>query len=116
MRRPGSLLLVLLLLAAGCSARPEPVTVTMTDFANQPEHIQLPADKPITIRLVNPDDVPHDFSIEELIDTPTPVHLALLPGGDVPLQLPALPAGTYTVFCGVVGHREQGMETTLVIT
>lgn len=101
---------------AGCSSPAVTSTVVMTEFAYEPSTIRLPADADgFVLRLINDGDLPHDFSIEGL-PSATPVHLALFPEAEADYPLPALPRGSYTVYCGVEGHREQGMETTLEVT
>lgn len=89
--------------------------VVMTEFAYAPDHIVLPAGRPdVTLELVNAGAVPHDFSVEGLPED-VPVHLAVIEGGAVPWRLRPLPAGRYTVYCALEGHREAGMEATLEV-
>ena len=108
------LLAVVLVLLSGCGSARLTDTVVMQDMAYQPSPVIVPADTAgYTITLRNPDEVPHDFSVEGLPED-TPVHLAVLPDGEAPYVLPPIPVGEYTVYCGVVGHREAGMETTLM--
>lgn len=107
---------VLLATIAGCATPGELTTqLAMSDFAYEPVPIVLPADTPgYELQLSNAGSLPHDFSVEGLPED-VRIHLVLLPGDQTPYPLPALPAGEYTVFCGVVGHREAGMETTLTV-
>ncbi|HXF37257.1 MAG TPA: multicopper oxidase domain-containing protein [Actinomycetota bacterium] len=63
----------------------------------------------VRIALVNDDPMPHDFTIDEL-----GVKVALDPGATATARFPADP-GTYTFYCSIPGHREAGMEGTLVV-
>ena len=87
----------------------------MSDFAYEPARIVLPADTPgYELQLRNAGSLPHDLTVEGLPED-VRVHLALLPGDQIPYPLPALPAGEYTVFCSLEGHRAAGMEATLTV-
>ncbi|MEE8600208.1 cupredoxin domain-containing protein [Euzebya tangerina] len=101
--------------ATGCAPPNAPTdTLTMTDFAYDPQPVVIPADTPgYPLQLINDGTAPHDFSVEGLPND-IRIHLAILPGDQTPYPLPAIPPGEYTLYCGVVGHREAGMETLLV--
>lgn len=108
-----------LLLATGCGqatpAGRATGTLVMDDFSYDPVQIVVPAGQAgYVLTLVNRGTVPHDMTVDGLPDE-VPVHLALLPGGEVPYALPPLPAGTYEVYCALEGHRELGMEAELVV-
>jgi plastocyanin len=66
----------------------------------------------VTIDFTNPSSVPHDFKIEadgkEIGGTETVASTEAT--ATVELE-----PGTYTFFCSVPGHREAGMEGTLVV-
>jgi plastocyanin len=66
----------------------------------------------VTIDFTNPATLEHDVSIEqegeELGST------EIIGEGEASTTV-ALPAGTYTFFCSVPGHREAGMEGTLTV-
>lgn len=106
----------LLVTIAGCAPASDFTTqLVMSDFAYEPSNIVLPADTAgYELELINDGDLPHDFSVEGLPED-VPVHLVVFAENRASYPLPALPAGEYTVFCGVVGHREAGMEATLTI-
>src|SRR5262249_12855154 len=64
----------------------------------------------VALRLDNSDTGAHSFDIDEL-----KVHVAM-PAGKPALALfkPAAP-GTYTFYCGVPGHKDAGMQGTLIV-
>lgn len=76
---------------------PTPITVTGEMF---------------TIELYNGGVVDHDMVIEGAEDQGAS-HLAAGESGSVTYMLEP---GTYTVYCSVPGHREAGMEGTLIVT
>ena len=66
----------------------------------------------LTVKSENPQSVPHDIAVEgngvnEKGETVT--------GGGVSQFAADLPAGEYTFFCSVPGHREGGMEGKLTV-
>jgi plastocyanin len=84
------------------------VTITMVDFAFQPS--ELAASVTEALELVNNGSALHNFTIEG-----SSVDVDVQPGGNLTLPPPApIPPGTYTFFCKY--HRAQGMEGTLTAT
>jgi outer membrane protein assembly factor BamB len=84
--------------------------VTAVDIGFDPTELSIAADTGVTITVVNKGVLQHDLVIEGT-DFKTP----LLNGGESAELEVNLPAGTYTYFCSVPGHREAGMEGTLTV-
>ena len=84
------------------------ITVDATEFAFDPDAIEVTADEEFTIALVNGGAVEHDFNIEGQEADP----IATTPGETAEGSF-QVPAGEYTFFCSIPGHREAGMEGTL---
>jgi uncharacterized cupredoxin-like copper-binding protein len=93
--------------AAGGSAD---VQVSAVDIAYEETELEGPADTQFTITVTNNGNADHDFVIEG-----TDFKTALLAAGESETITVTLPAGEYTFFCSVPGHRPAGMEGTLVI-
>lgn len=74
------------------------------------EPVMLTVDSGRTARLVieNRDLVVHTFTIDEL-----GIDKGLLPGSEVLIEVPDVPAGTYTFRCAIAGHED--MRGTLII-
>jgi plastocyanin len=91
-------------------APPSPVdiTVTATEFAFDPDTIQVAAGAEVTFTLVNGGSAPHDITIDELA-----FQLFAQPGETVSDTV-TVPAGVYEFYCSVAGHRALGMEGELV--
>ena len=87
----------------------EVVDIETVDLAFSLEVLDIPADTDVTISLTNNGALPHDIAIE---DTDYLSDLAG-PGETVHLVV-NLPAGEYTFYCSVAGHRAAGMVGTLV--
>ena len=86
------------------------LTVTATDdFRFEPDPLEVAAGE-VLIDFDNPSLAQHSFVIEG-----TDIGVLAEPSADC-AELVTLEAGTYTVFCDVVGHREAGMETTLTVS
>jgi nitrite reductase (NO-forming) len=64
----------------------------------------------VALRLENRDAAGHSFDIDELN-----VHVAIVPGEPTLALFRPAAAGTYTYYCAVPGHREAGMQGTLVV-
>ncbi|MGH2350736.1 MAG: plastocyanin/azurin family copper-binding protein [Chloroflexota bacterium] len=124
--------LPLALALAGCgatagpaSAAPE-VTVRATEFAFGLNPIRIPVGTPVRLVLVNAGVVEHDLVVRELPaknvratagghghGSEVAAHAA--PGARAWVEFTPTQAGAYTVECTVPGHKEAGMQTTLIV-
>jgi uncharacterized cupredoxin-like copper-binding protein len=87
------------------------VTVSATEFAFDPEDFSLPADEAVDLTLENKGVVEHDIVVEELDDR----ELVYAGPGETVTENVTVPAGTYTFYCSIPGHRSAGMEGTLTV-
>lgn len=85
------------------------VEVSATSFEFDPDEMTIDAGEDIAIVLTS-DDILHDFTIDDL-----DVHVAAGRGETAEGGLRADEPGEYTYYCTVAGHREAGMEGTLVV-
>ncbi|KAA0235735.1 MAG: hypothetical protein JJLCMIEE_02062 [Acidimicrobiales bacterium] len=85
------------------------VEVAATSFEFDPDEITVSAGEDVAI-VLSSDDVLHDFTIDEV-----DVHVAADRGETAEGGLRADRSGEYTYYCTVAGHREGGMEGTLVV-
>jgi cytochrome c oxidase subunit 2 len=85
------------------------IEVTATSFAFDPDEITVTAGEDVAIVLTS-EDVLHDFTIEE-IDTHVSADADETDEGGLRADEP----GRYTFYCTVAGHREAGMEGTLIV-
>src|SRR5690606_33065717 len=65
----------------------------------------------LTIELTNAGSMVHNLAIEGGPTSPD-----VQPGDTISFDVGYLEPGTYTIFCAIPGHREAGMEATLVVT
>ena len=85
------------------------VEVSLTEYAFSPDPIEAPDGR---LDLSNDGAIEHNLVVIGLGKGSR----ELGPGETETLDLSQEPAGTYTVVCDLVGHREEGMETTLVLS
>lgn len=85
------------------------VEVSLTEYAFAPDPIEAPDGR---FELTNDGAIEHNLVVPELGKGSR----ELVPGDTQILDLSDQPPGTYTVICDLSGHREQGMETTLVLS
>jgi plastocyanin len=85
------------------------VDVEATSFEFDPDEITVTAGEDITIALTA-QDILHDFTIDEL-----DAHVSADKGETAEGGLRAEEPGRYTYYCSVAGHREAGMEGTLIV-
>ncbi len=85
------------------------IEVNASSFAFDPAEIEVQAGEDVAIALTST-DILHDLTIDEL-DT----HVAADAGETATGGLRADEPGRYTFYCTVAGHREAGMEGTLVV-
>lgn len=87
--------------------------VTLTEFAINPARINAPAGRDLAFDVTNEGSVPHSFAIDRgdgVQETPL-----LDPGESAVLEVPALEAGDYRVFCTVAGHEDAGMAGSVTV-
>ncbi|HXV71660.1 MAG TPA: multicopper oxidase domain-containing protein [Acidimicrobiia bacterium] len=65
----------------------------------------------LTITVSNDGTMVHNLVFED-----GPRSVDINPGETVTLEVGELPAGTYTIFCNIAGHRAAGMEASFVVT
>ena len=94
---------------AGAAAEGGAVEVVATDFAFDPETVEL-ASRSATIRVVNEGDAPHALTLEG----PDASTETLQPGGSGEVEVD-LEAGEYTFYCPIGNHRDLGMEGSLTV-
>lgn len=85
------------------------VTLNATEFAFDPSQVEVDAGQPIKITLINGGVVEHDFAVEGM----TMNFPVAQPGQTVDHTVTFTP-GSYVFYCTIAGHREAGMEGTLV--
>jgi plastocyanin len=96
------------------------IEVKLGDYRFTPQEIQLIAEQPAVLHLVNTDSItPHNFTIETTSGSPA-IDADIPPGESVDVRIPPLPAGQYTFYCGnkllfMKSHREKGMEGTFIV-
>jgi len=118
-------LLLTLLFSASCLNADESdikvIEVALGGYRFMPQEIQLMADQPAILHLVNTDAVtPHNFSMKTSVGAQD-IDVDVLGGESVDVQLAPLPAGRYTFYCGnkllfMKSHREKGMEGSLIVS
>lgn len=85
------------------------IEVEATSFAFDPDEIRVESGEDIAIVLTSV-DILHDFTIDEL-----DAHVAADGGETEEGGFTADETGEYAYYCSVAGHREAGMEGTLVV-
>ena len=108
--------------------------VKMTNFAFTPEVLEVGVGEVLEIAIQNVEAVLHDFTID-LIDADVhisylggtgqhahaaqerdaDVHFALTEPGSGVVHIKVHEPGEYVIYCSVPGHREAGMEGTLIV-
>lgn len=86
------------------------VVVKATEFAFDPDSLNIKAGEATTITLENGGAVEHDFTVDEA-DFKILAKATETTEGELTVD----EAGEYTWYCSVPGHRQAGMEGTLVV-
>jgi uncharacterized cupredoxin-like copper-binding protein len=84
------------------------ITVSATEFAFDPDPVEVPAGVPVTLVLVNDGLVEHDLTIDSI------GLVILAQPGETARETVTFEAGTYEIHCTVPGHHEAGMVGALV--
>ena len=87
--------------------------VVLSDFAIQPDLIQAAPGEVLAFNVSNDGSSPHTFAV----DTGNGVEATpeLQAGDTATLEVPALEAGDYKIYCTVAGHEELGMVGSLAV-
>lgn len=99
---------------------PRTIEVKLGDYRYMPGNIQLVAEQPVILHLINTDSfTPHNFTLEDPSDG-LDVNVDVPAGESVDVQLMPLWAGKHTFYCRnklwlMDSHREKGMEGTLIV-
>ncbi|MCC6606549.1 MAG: cupredoxin domain-containing protein [Anaerolineae bacterium] len=111
-KRPFCLLLMLsLLLLAGCRLGESTITVQTDGMRFVQGEVQTKAGQPVTLRVVNQDDYAHAFDMDEF-----DIHTPLAANESATFVFTPEQAGRYTFYCGVPGHEAAGMVGVLIVT
>ncbi|MFA5891799.1 MAG: multicopper oxidase domain-containing protein [Actinomycetota bacterium] len=104
----------LLLAGTACTSASKPVTlsVTLSEF-KVAAPATAPANRPLQFNIKNAGSAAHVLSL--VANGKTYATPEIGPGLSGKLAVPALPAGRYKLFCSLPGHREAGMETSLLV-
>ena len=79
-------------------------------FSFAQTEIKAKAGETVALRFDNTHNAPHSFDVDEL-----KVHVPAAPGEQSLVLFKPTEPGTYTFYCAVAGHRELGMEGTLIV-
>ncbi len=95
----------------GGAAPASDVTLVTTEFAFEPDAFTIAADTDVTVTIDNSGGaVEHDFVVDDL---DVNIHAEM---GETVSGTVNAPAGTYTFYCSVPGHRSAGMEGTMTVS
>lgn len=85
------------------------IEVTARSFEFDPDEITVTVGEDVAIVLTS-EDILHDFTVEDL-----DAHVGAKPRETAEGGLRADEPGRHSFFCSVPGHREAGMEGTLIV-
>lgn len=92
------------------SLPPNTLIYTTKEMRFGQTELRVQAGQEVTLQLQNYDMYAHSFDIDEL-----DMHVEMPANNQVKIQFTASEPGTYTIYCGVPGHREAGMIATLIV-
>ena len=96
--------------SAGAAPAGDVVVVAMVDIAFAQTELTIPANTDVTFQFTNSGVAVHNFKIDD-----PEVYSGGLANGQTAELTVNLPAGTYTYYCTVPGHRDAGMLGTLTV-
>lgn len=138
-----ALLILAMSAVVGCSggtptaAEPVDIALVATDIAYDTTQIDGVAGRPLRVTLENAGALEHDFTIDEIPLSGAPkveqavvsaehemghtaeeaaVHVAAAAGATGVVEFTPTSPGEYAFYCTVSGHREAGMEGTVVVS
>ena len=104
-------------LPGGTDTQPSPpvsgaptIEVQATEFAFQPNQLEVEADQTINITLTNDGNLTHDLTFPEL-----DLRLVARPGETTSTAITPTNAGEYQMLCTIPGHADAGMAGLLTV-
>ena len=100
---------------------PTIIEIRMGDYRFTPAEVQLVANQPAVLRLINTDGMtPHNFRLNTGGQAAN-IDIDISAGDSVEVKLDPVPEGEYTFYCDkklpfMKSHREKGMEGRLIVT
>ena len=98
-------------MAGKTSVPDDAITLTAQSMRFGLTELQVTAGEETTLVLDNHDLYGHSFDNDDL-----DIHAEMAGNGRSVITFIATEPGTYEIYCGVPGHREAGMVSTLVVT
>lgn len=90
----------------------EVIVQATNDYSYEPNEVELRAGEPVTLVLDSSRSFEsHSFVIDEIEGANVSADAGIVAS----TEFTPLEPGTYTFYCSVAGHREEGMEGTLII-
>ena len=89
------------------------LSLVAKEFLYEPKQLLGKAGE-VTFTIKNTGSVEHDFAVEDAKGKMLAQVKSFAPGKTIQAKA-KLNAGAYKVFCSIPGHREAGMEATLVV-
>ena len=120
----GSVLVIFL--AAGCGSSSssgstvteaagggQSIAVSEAEFTIDPSSLHMNASGTVTLRVTNNGSIPHALEVEGngVEEETEPIE----PGDTAELTVDLSKEGSYEIYCPIDGHRDKGMEGTLVV-
>jgi len=102
---------VLMLAHSGRSA-PPPVELIAKEFSFDPKDVTVAGTGEIAFLVKNQGSIGHNLVLEVPGGKPV-AQIAIIEPGQTTKVTATLPAGIYTLYCSLPGHREAGMAATL---
>ncbi len=99
--------------SASKSSSSEHLTLSETEFKIIPASAALAHAGPVTITVRNTGKITHVLALQTpagVLHTP-----AIAPGASATLKVDLAASGSYTFYCPIAGHRQAGMQGTLVV-
>jgi FtsP/CotA-like multicopper oxidase with cupredoxin domain len=90
------------------------IDVSLEEWAIAPSQIQAPSRQTLVFNVTNQGTTQHTFAVAVPDATPLATQM-IEPGQSATLEVPALEAGSYRVYCSVPGHADLGMSGQLVV-
>jgi len=99
---------------------PQPIALTLGDYAFSPAQIEVVADRPVVLTLTNTDAItPHNFTLQDT-DAGLDIDTDVGAGTSVVIEFTPRAAGSYRFYCNkklpfMKSHQARGMEGTLTV-